>query len=294
MKVIDLSAAAVTWPARFACRSWQAHTKLSLGVRSFLYALLLSSPYVFHEVSLLFEPRPEAIQPVPVMVGETEVTFERFLLTSLFVVGLVAWAAFLSVSSMIGTSRGLYHDYIFTSRTRWLMRIGAANAFLRGVLFGFTIFVLIVLGGLASVDMLGTLLGPEVEENIGNRKHEFVPFILLMGAGYGVIVSIGYIILYILRGLAIVYTYRDNAPREIRVGVSITCKPICLAIGIPITLALLLLAPKHLMRGLRIAWEMVLPIGSFFRHPWRGLTREYRENQVLRKLYPEVFGEPDQ
>ena len=294
MKLIDVCVSAVMWPVRFARRFWQAHRKLSLGARSFLYVLLLSSPYIFYQASLLFEPRPEVIQRVPVIVGDTEVTVERLLLTSFFAVGLVAWAAFLSVFSMFGTSRGLYHDYVFSSRIRWMMRIGAANALLRGVLFGFTTFVLIVLGSLASVDVLGAFLGPEVEKQTEAKKHAFVPAILLMGAVYGIIVGLGYIIFYILRGFAVVCTYRDNAPHEMRVGVSVTSKPVCLVIGIPLTLALLLLAPKHLARGLYTAWEMLSPVRDFFRHPWRGLTKEYRENQVLRQLYPEVFGEPDQ
>lgn len=268
--------------------------KLSLGARSFLYALLISSPYIFYQVRLILEPRPEAIRSVPVMVGDTEVTLERFLFMSLFAVGLVGWAAFLSVSSMLGTSRGIYHDYIFSSRIRWMMRIGAANALVRGVLFGVTTFVLIALGGLAYVDVLGAFLGPEVEEQMETGKHALVPAILLMGVVYGIIVSLGYIFFYVLRGFAVVHTYRDNAPRDIRLGISVTSKPVCLAVGIPVTLVLLLLAPKHLMKGFHTAWEMVSPIGDFFRHPWRGLTKEYRENQVLREIYPEVFGEPDQ
>ncbi|MCY4366496.1 MAG: hypothetical protein OXE17_09775 [Chloroflexi bacterium] len=260
-----------------------------------MFALPLSLLYLYYAVSSEPSPRPAADPGVSATIGDTGVTVEIFLVNSMLAVSLVAWGILFSISSLFRTPRGLYQDYVFTSRIKWMMRIGAANALFRGAFWGLTTFVLILLGSLASLDVIGVFLGPEIEAILDERKSSLVPGIVLLAAVYGVIVGLGYIFCYLLNGFAAVNTHRNNEPNPIKAGgVSITSKPICLAIGIPVTLALLLLAPPYWKRGLLDAWEMLSPVRSFFRHPLRGATREYHENQVLKRLYPEIFGEPDQ
>ena len=231
-------------------------------------------------------------EPSYVIIAGTKVTSAKILTIALLSMVVIVWGFVLAAILHRQHPGSIYNSYIFSSRIKWLMRIGILNACMRGWIAGVTIFTISILSIVMMGDITSLLLGPDVAEHVAGNVREGANSLIGICAVFAIIAGTVIILEYIVRECSVIAANKRQPPPQNPGFIFVSARLPCLVVGIPCTMFLLLLRPSYLKGGLLTARGLLTRDIGAIRHPLKALTRTYKENQLLADMYPDDYEKP--
>ena len=265
--------------------------QISPNVRFTLLAIVIT-PIVFL-LQVINEPEPlyPAATQTYFLVSGVKFTTVDILFVVLLDMLLVFWGLFLTLILFRPGPGNVYDSYIFSSWMKWMMRIGSLNGLIWGLICGVSVFVSIVLVSLIMNDLTALIFDPRVAEHVADNSRTSGKVFIQFAAWAGAVIGIATFLNYIGSEWARINANRAHRTHKKNWPAIVTSRPFCIAIGIPITMAILLLRPTYLKKGALCAYELIPQVNEAVMHPIRTSTKAHREDQVLLEMYPGIWKE---
>ena len=265
--------------------------KISPNVRFAFFVIILTPIVFFLQVLNAPEPQYPTASETYSLVSGVKFTSADILFVVLLDMLLVFWGLFLAVILFRHGPGNIYDNYTFSSWIKWMMRVGSLNGFIWGLICGVSVFVSIVLVSLIMNDLTALVIDPRVADHVADNSRANGKVFLQFAGWAGVIIGVVTFLNYIGSEWGRINAYRDYKTAKQNWPSIVTSRPLCLSVGIPVTMVFLFLRPTYLKKGILCASELTRQLQEAIKHPVSAATKTYRENKVLSEMYPDIYKE---
>ena len=138
-------------------------------------------------------------------------------------------------------------------------------------------------------DLTALVVDPRVADHVADNSRANGKVFLQFAGWAGTIIGVVTFLSYIGSEWGRINANRDDRTHKQNWPSIVTSRPLCLSVGIPVTMVFLLLRPTYLKKGMLCANELTRHLKEAIKHPISASTQTSRENQVLSEMYPEIY-----